>query len=367
MAGTPKFTFVNYTGEPDDESRTSLPAVGQHVMHDFLRRHKDANNDRQQVARTVGTEMPLSPCSNSTDSPSLPYHADSGFYNEHSTTSVVDFPCPYYLDNQLETAFTPQVKQVDSAAPVDLIAWHDHQDSGPAEASSISLAIPRYACGAQLKKSSFVCSMAPDSRDSGIDIDEGDFDEEAGEKHERSLSPSNSGRSWPLSNTGSMTSSGRSMDELDDLHNHFLDVEISRLRSSLLMLSKSERFLQYLRYQVDYQRYDSSRPQDQSADSSSKSASTSSSSSPSTSSSIPTTLSGGNSSGSKRRRDDPGEKDERPKKTRRVPDEKIRSTPIQRLACFYNKYDPIMYRSNAQTNRKFEVCESHDFENMNRL
>jgi hypothetical protein len=190
---------------------------------------------------------------------------------------------------------------------------------------------------------------------------------DASQKHERSVSPSDSDQSRSVSDTGSRTSSGRPTDDLSDLDHHFLNMESSRLRSWLLIRSKSEPFLQHLQRQVVYQQHDSSTPQDQSTASSSKSASKSSSSSPSTSSSIPTTSSGGTSSGSKRRRDDSGEKDEQPKNKRRVPSDKGHPTPDLRLACFYNKHDPMMYRSNAQTGKRFEICETHSFENMNRL
>jgi hypothetical protein len=190
---------------------------------------------------------------------------------------------------------------------------------------------------------------------------------DASQKHERSVSPSNSDQSRSISDTGSRTSSGRPMDDLGDLDHHFLDMESSRLRSWLLIQFKSEPFLQHLQRQVVYQQHDSSTPQDQSTVPSSQSTTKSSSSSPSTSSSIPTTLSGGTSSGSKRQRDDSGEKDEEPKNKRRVPSDKGHPTPDLRLACFYNKHDPIMYRSNAQTGKRFEICETHSFENMNRL
>jgi hypothetical protein len=81
--------------------------------------------------------------------------------------------------------------------------------------------------------------------------------------------------------------------------------------------------------------------------------------------SVPTKLSGDTSSGGKRRRKEPGQSDERPQKKRRVSKEKSGSSP--RLACFYNKYDPMVYRSSAQSDRRFEICETHGFANMNRL
>ena len=157
------------------------------------------------------------------------------------------------------------------------------------------------------------------------------------------------------------------MDDSDDLDKHFLDMESVRLRSWLLTRSGSEPFLQHLQDQVAYRQRNSSAPRDQPADSSSRSTSGSSSSSPSTSSSIPTTLSGGTLSGSKRRRDDTGEEDEQQKKKRRVPQKETNLTSTPRLACFYNKFDPMMYRPNAQTRKKFEICATHDFQNMNKL
>jgi len=44
MAAVGKFVFVNYTGEPDVEAKQSLPTVRQHVMHDFFRRQREADN-----------------------------------------------------------------------------------------------------------------------------------------------------------------------------------------------------------------------------------------------------------------------------------------------------------------------------------
>ena len=181
------------------------------------------------------------------------------------------------------------------------------------------------------------------------------------------MSPSDSDQSWPASDTGSRTSSGRPMDDLDDLDKYLLNTESSRLGHWLSERSEQEPFLQHLQREVTYRLHESSTPQDQSADISSKSSSNSSSASPSTSSSIPTTLSGETSKGNKRRRDDPGEQDEQPQKKRRVPEEEATPTSTPRLACFYNKHDPMMYRSNASTLKKFEICATHDFQNMNKL
>jgi hypothetical protein len=202
--------------------------------------------------------------------------------------------------------------------------------------------------------------------DTGVVIQEIDSDDEAAEDYERPVSSSDSDHSISSSDTGSMTSSDSDLNDLDDL---FLDTEGSRLRSWLLMRSKSQPFFRHLQLQVAYQEHNSSEPRDQSTDSSSKYASGSSSSSSSTSSSVPTACSSGTSSGSKRRRDDAGEKDKQPGKKGRVPrdEDEDERTSAPRLACFYNKYDPMMYRSNAQTGKKFEICETHDWQDMGRL
>jgi hypothetical protein len=202
------------------------------------------------------------------------------------------------------------------------------------------------------------------SCDSAVVIDEIDNHKKAGRKHERCKSPSDSDCSLLLSDTVSRTSSGRPMDDLDDLDNHVLDMEVSKLRSWLLLRSKSEPFSRHLQCRVTYRQNNASTPQDQSR---STSTFPSSSSSPSVSSTVPTTFSDGTLNSSKRRRDDPDDKDERPTKKGRVPRDKSGSPSAPRLACLYNKYDPMMYRSTAQTDRRFEICETHDFENMNRL
>ncbi|KAG9868790.1 hypothetical protein KCU77_g104, partial [Aureobasidium melanogenum] len=64
--------------------------------------------------------------------------------------------------------------------------------------------------------------------------------------------------------------------------------------------------------------------------------------------------------GSKRGRDRRSDKDKQQDKRRRTtPDEPaFTSTHIPRLACLYNKYDPMMYRSNAQTLKKFEISST---------
>jgi hypothetical protein len=208
-------------------------------------------------------------------------------------------------------------------------------------------------------------SKAPRSptHNTGVIIQEIDSDDEATQEYERPVSPSDSDHSISSSDTGSRTSSERDLNDLDD---RFLDTEGSRLRSWLLIRSKSQSFFRHLQRQVACRQHNSSEPRDQSTNSSSKSTSSSSSSSSSTSS-APTTLSGSTSSGSKRRRDDAGEKDKQPGKKGCIPRDKDERTSTPRLACFYNKYDPMMYRANAQTGKKFEICETHDWQDMGKL
>lgn len=157
------------------------------------------------------------------------------------------------------------------------------------------------------------------------------------------------------------------IDDMNDLDNHFLGLESCRLRSWLLVQLQSEPVLRRLQRHMAYRQHDTTALQDQSTDSSSRSTSGSLSSFRSTSSSIATTLPGGTSSGSKRLRDEPSEEDERQKKERRVAQNEPHLTSVPRLACFYNKYDPMIYRSNVQTRKKFDICATHDFQNINKL
>lgn len=71
--------------------------------------------------------------------------------------------------------------------------------------------------------------------------------------------------------------------------------------------------------------------------------------------------------GSRRNRDDPSHPESQAEKRRRITGENDNSKPATRFACLYNKYDPMMYRSNDRTGKKFEICETRDFQNMNKL
>lgn len=173
-----------------------------------------------------------------------------------------------------------------------------------------------------------------------------------------------------VSDTDSVTSSGESMDDLDDL---LLDTEISRLRTWLFERSESEHFCRHLKHQLTYGRYEPSALQEQSTDSTPRSSSlpkssvSSSSSSSSSTSSSTTSVSCGPVIDGKRRQDDESGQDERQHKKKRFAQDGSENKPAPRLACLFNKYDPMMYRSNAQTNKKFEICGMHDFQNMNKL
>lgn len=57
MAAVGKFVFVNYTGEPDVEAKQSLPTVRQHVMHDFFRRQREAENGDSTEGATSAVDV----------------------------------------------------------------------------------------------------------------------------------------------------------------------------------------------------------------------------------------------------------------------------------------------------------------------
>lgn len=68
----------------------------------------------------------------------------------------------------------------------------------------------------------------------------------------------------------------------------------------------------------------------------------------------------------KRKEDELNVDNNRPNKKTRSQSGPSQSRFSRRPGCLYNKHDPMMYRSNAQTRRKFETCE-HDFKDMNKL
>lgn len=276
---------------------------------------------------------------------------------------------PDFLDNfgigqwssyEHETDLTPQIpnKQMaeacaDSDTALGPKARSEHQDRGATKVSNHSLASATRVRGRSLSES----GLAPESPLSDMllyTIETADY---ATQRNEQLDSSPDYDHPSPFSDTESETSSGRSTSNLNDLANHLLDLEISRLRSWLIARTRSEAFFRHLQRQVTRVHYDTSTPQNQSTTSSSKS----------TSNSAPTTSSGGSSSRSKRRQDDAGGCDERQEKRQRIFQDKPTSTITQRLACFYNKYDPVMYRSNTQTRNKFEICESHNWQDMGRL
>ncbi|KAG9690921.1 hypothetical protein KCU95_g8516, partial [Aureobasidium melanogenum] len=145
------------------------------------------------------------------------------------------------------------------------------------------------------------------------------------------------------SGSDSVNSSEESIDDLDD---SFLDLEVAKFRSWLLERAESEN--------------------EQSTNSTPKSTSHSSSVSYSATSSTAAASRGAFTSG-KRRRDTQGDEDERVHRNRRPAQDKPECKPTPRLACLFNKYDPMMYRSSSQTDKRFEICGTHDFQNMNKL
>lgn len=186
-----------------------------------------------------------------------------------------------------------------------------------------------------------------------------------GQECEQPAGPSAGEISRISSDTDSVSSSEEPMDDLDGL---FLDQEVSRLRSWLLGRTKFEHFCQHLQHRLTYGRCEGSALQEQSTDSTPRSSSHQSSSDPSSSTSFctPATSSGISNGGKRRRDNESGEDEQQHKKKRPAQDEpECKSAP--RLACLFNKYDPMMYRSNSQTHKKFEICGMHDFQNMNKL
>lgn len=75
---------------------------------------------------------------------------------------------------------------------------------------------------------------------------------------------------------------------------------------------------------------------------------------------------------SKRHREDKGDEhhddDEPHRKQQKTPAARPEGNKKRkRLACLYHKHNPRLYRSNLQTQTRFEVCATHDFEDMHRL
>jgi hypothetical protein len=257
--------------------------------------------------------------------------------------------------------------QIDPDFASDYRMWHNHQTSGTAEVPNRSLAYTRYANGSPQSHlfGDHNVASGPRSSTVSISITKDGFD--TSHEIERHTDLRDINIPMSVSDTESDTSSERTTDDLNDLDERFLDTEAARLRSWLLMRSRSEQFFRHLERQVEYRQHTLSTPRDQSTDTPSRSTSSSSSSSPYIPVSVPTTLTGGTSSGSKRRRDDADENDKQPEKKERLPRDKHEHISTPRLACFYNKYDPMTYRLNAQTGKKFEICETHDWQNMGKL
>ncbi|KAH0365810.1 hypothetical protein KCU65_g5816, partial [Aureobasidium melanogenum] len=175
---------------------------------------------------------------------------------------------------------------------------------------------------------------------------------------------SNDEDSWALSDTDSMSSSKESMNDLEEV---LLDNEVAWLRTWLLERSETQHFCQHLQNRLTYERGETSTSQDQSTDSTPESTSLPKSTASSFGSSSTASVLYGPILDGKRRRDDESGQDEQQNKKNRSAHDETEYKPTPRLACLFNKYDPMMYRLNAQTNKKFEICGTHDFQNMNKL
>jgi hypothetical protein len=206
------------------------------------------------------------------------------------------------------------------------------------------------------------CAMAAKSPATtiGMAASANDSAGEVTQEYEQPISPSNFDHTPPAFDAESRTSPGSSVEDLGDLENYALDLEVSGLRSWLLARSKSESFFRHLQRQVLYRQYTSYASRENSTIPTPNSTSSSSSSFRAASSSKP-------SSSNKRRRDDTGDQDDQEDKKRRVARDKSESSCAPRLACFYNKYDPMTYRSNASTLKKFEICGTRGWPSMNKL
>jgi hypothetical protein len=210
---------------------------------------------------------------------------------------------------------------------------HDCQDSDTEETSNVLSAAARRVCGPMGKITDAI------------------------DEYERPMSPYASDRLHRHLYQESLANSGRPAASLDDLETRFLNLEVSDPNSGLLVRSRSEPCFRQLQHRTTHRPSHSSTSQDQPTGSTPRSTSHASSASSSAAAS-----SGGTSSGSKRGRDDTGDRGKRRDENKRF----AQDASPSRLACFYNKHDPLMYGAGAQAYRKFKACEGR-FENMNRL
>jgi hypothetical protein len=344
MEGTDEHEFIESAEKEDDEATQSTDE--QHVTNESPRRQKEADSDQERstnIARASSEifEMAQGLRSDLRAPPEPPYGAAHS--NGHGDLAYRMKTMPSWYDQQHALDLTrPRFHRLAMESPAvtdDSTGYRKGHLSSEAK---------------ELRKRSRLSDydMAPTSV-FGMVANDTDSADEATQEFEKSISPSNCDYSRLLSDTEG------SSNDLYHPTEYLLYAEVPRFGYWLLSLSESRSFFQYLQHQVESRKHDSSTPQDQSTDTSPKSTSNSSFSS----SSIPTTSSGRTSSGSKRERSGTGSRDEPRDKKRRVAQHRPVFTSTPRLACFFNKYDPVMYSKGM----KFKTCWTHDFQNMNRL
>jgi hypothetical protein len=152
----------------------------------------------------------------------------------------------------------------------------------------------------------------------------------------------------------------RQTKHLEDLSYQFSDLKLASPGSRPLVRSRSQPCFPQTRHHSAFRQHTSSTSRAKPTDSASKSASHASSSS--SSSSDAAASSSQTSGGNKRGRHGTGDQDKRRDRNKRS----TQDTDTPRLACFYNKHDPLMFGSGGHTYHKFKTCEGR-FENMNRL
>lgn len=395
MANTGKYVFSNHTGEPKAEAKQFSPTARQHVLLEFFRREREADNGPEEDA------APDAPATTTKESRRRNRNTRQAVSRLHPKRSSVkrssrarkDNPQLHRQSTSTELAVLQELPEgshlshtwasnlddtVGSSPPglTDSVSHPDTSSSLPSVTQSdlppgvFETALPQFTSPFE---PNFVPTLNPQAEldlilaSIGIVATEHESTDEATQQFAQPICPSDCDCSTSLSDAESRTSSERSIKDLDDLDDNYLGLEVSKLRSWLLVRSEDPLCFQELQSQVTYRQHNSSAPQCQSVEQSSKSAASSSSSSPSNSSSAQTDSSGGTSSNSKRRREDPDENDEQQTSKRRISPHKVNVTAAPRLACFYNKFDPLTYRSSTQTGKKFEICETHDFKDMGNL
>jgi hypothetical protein len=152
MAALDKFVFVNYTGEPDVEAKQSLPTVRQHVMHDFFRRQRAADNGASEgIAPNVSAlaqprQVSRRRNTNPSQTASQPRHkrssvkrASRAHKDSHnqphrqssSSSAEVVFVQEFPKGSSASSSRTPSLEGIDSSPPglTDLSAFIDPSSS----------------------------------------------------------------------------------------------------------------------------------------------------------------------------------------------------------------------------------------------